>query len=216
MKGLWRGVRPSFLLSNHERNWKYVDLYVDPKSARPQALAIFAYEWLPQRGVRNYQDPHFHRKNQHGKAFSVHLGEDSPRSSEQRGSQTLLDLQKDLQDTDSGTRAYLVVRTWVTYERGTLLEIKEDREGWPSSFLPKWAAKSGGRFISRLPFSSARAFEGPLPSIFLPILILSMFGVSSNPTTLSRYLRTLGDLVRSGGVTSLVRSGLGSISSSSS
>nr|GEW33345.1 hypothetical protein [Tanacetum cinerariifolium] len=94
-------------------------------------------------------------------------------------------------------------------------EVKEDHGGWPSSLLPKWAAKSGGRFIPRLPFSSAPAFKGPLPSSFLLILLLSLFGVSSNPTTLSRYLRTLGDLVRSSGVTSLVRSGLGSISSSS-
>ncbi|GJU37483.1 hypothetical protein Tco_1185837 [Tanacetum coccineum] len=81
--------------------------------------------------------------------------------------------------------------------------VKEDRGGWPSSFLPKWAAKSRGRFISRLQFSSAPAFEGPLPLIFLPILLLSLFEASSNPTTLLRYLQTLGDLVRSGGVTSL-------------
>ncbi|GJT48330.1 hypothetical protein Tco_0974487 [Tanacetum coccineum] len=35
-------------------------------------------------------------------------------------------------------------------------------------------------------------------------MLFSLFGASSNPTTLSRCLRTLGDLVRSGGVTSLV------------
>nr|GEX75001.1 hypothetical protein [Tanacetum cinerariifolium] len=34
MESLWRGVRPSFLLSNHEQNQKYDDLHVDPKSTR--------------------------------------------------------------------------------------------------------------------------------------------------------------------------------------
>ncbi|GKC48396.1 hypothetical protein Tco_1066118 [Tanacetum coccineum] len=120
--------------------------------------------------------------------FSINLEEDSPQSSKQRGSHILLDLQKDPQGTDSGT------------------QVREDPRGWPSSFLPKLAAKSGGRFISRLPFSSALASEGPLPSIFFPILLLSLFRASSNPTTLSRCLRTLGNLVRSGGVTSLVPS----------
>nr|GEV92827.1 hypothetical protein [Tanacetum cinerariifolium] len=84
-------------------------------------------------------------------------------------------------------------------------------------FVPfQVGCKSGGRFVSCLSFSPAPAFKGPLPSIFLPLLLLSLSGASSNPTTLSRYLRALGNLVRSGGVTSLVCSSLGSISSSSS
>nr|GEX09686.1 hypothetical protein [Tanacetum cinerariifolium] len=82
-------------------------------------------------------------------------------------------------------------------------EVNEDREGRPSSFLPKWAAKSWGRFVFLFPFSPDPASEGPLPSTFLPILLLSMFEASSNPTTLSHCLRALGDLVQSGGVTSL-------------
>ncbi|GKA16366.1 hypothetical protein Tco_0696113, partial [Tanacetum coccineum] len=83
-------------------------------------------------------------------------------------------------------------------------KVKEDCRGWPFSFLSKWAAKSRGRFISRLSFSSAPASEGLLPSVFLPVLLPSLFGASSNPTTLSRYLQTMCDLVRRGGVASLV------------
>ncbi|GJW78214.1 hypothetical protein Tco_0139896 [Tanacetum coccineum] len=42
-------------------------------------------------------------------------------------------------------------------------EVNKDCRGWPFSFLPKWAAKSRERFISRLPFSSTLASNGLLP-----------------------------------------------------
>nr|GFA39743.1 hypothetical protein [Tanacetum cinerariifolium] len=95
----------------------------------------------PSKRCKKLLGSPFRRKNQHGKGFSVHLGKDIPQSGEQKASQTLLDLKNDPQGTDSGTRAYLAMRTWVAYGR----EVKEGHEGWPSSFLSKWVAKSGGR-----------------------------------------------------------------------
>nr|GFB15765.1 hypothetical protein [Tanacetum cinerariifolium] len=65
--------------------------------------------------VNGWKDRPFCHRSQHGKAFSVHLGEDNPRSSEQRELQALLDLQKDPHGMDLGTRAYLAMRTWVAY-----------------------------------------------------------------------------------------------------
>ncbi|GJY08320.1 hypothetical protein Tco_0375374 [Tanacetum coccineum] len=131
----------------------------------------------------------FLSKSQHGKVIFSHLGGNRPHPL----TKVVTDpcgTQKDPQGMDSGTRAYLDVRTWVAYGR----EVKEDRGGWPSSLLPKWATKSGGRFISHLPFSSAPASEGPLPLTFLPILLLPVSEkFSSNPTPFSRCLLTLGE-----------------------
>ncbi|GKB49488.1 hypothetical protein Tco_0900241 [Tanacetum coccineum] len=47
-----------------------------------------------------------------------------------------------------------------------------------------------------------------IPSAFLPLLLPSLFGAFSNPTTLSRCLRTTGDLGRWVGVASLLGSGV--------
>ncbi|GKB98850.1 hypothetical protein Tco_0984987, partial [Tanacetum coccineum] len=63
--------------------------------------------------------------------------------------------------------------------------------------------------------SLASISEGLIPSAFLPLLLPSLFGASSNPTTLSRCLRGPGDLSRRVRVASLQGSGLGSISRSS-
>ncbi|GJX05422.1 hypothetical protein Tco_0191338 [Tanacetum coccineum] len=49
--------------------------------------------------------------------------------------------------------------------------------------------------------------KGLTPLAFLPLLLLSMSGVSLNPITLSRCLRTIGDLGRRVGVASLLGSG---------
>ncbi|GJQ97632.1 retrotransposon protein, putative, ty1-copia subclass [Tanacetum coccineum] len=58
--------------------------------------------------------------------------------------------------------------------------------------------------------------EGLIPLVFLPLLLPSLFGASSNPTTPSRCLQTIGDLGRRVGVASWLGSGLGSISRPSS
>ncbi|GKB12496.1 hypothetical protein Tco_0846419 [Tanacetum coccineum] len=103
------------------------------------------------------------------------------------------------------------------YERLSIMrEVKEDCRAWPFKLLPRCATRSGGRLFPWLSFSLASSCEGPPPLTFLFILPPSLFGASSNPTTLSLYRRTLGDLMRRGGVVSLFCSGLGSISRSSS
>nr|GEZ97258.1 hypothetical protein [Tanacetum cinerariifolium] len=90
----------------------------------------FCVQMAP-RGVRNYQDPLFHHKNQYGKAFLVHLREDIPRSSKQIGSQILLDLRKDLKDMGSDIRAYLVLHTWVAGSPyGEITNLSLERETW--------------------------------------------------------------------------------------
>ncbi|GJZ94647.1 hypothetical protein Tco_0666850 [Tanacetum coccineum] len=66
------------------------------------------------------------------------------------------------------------------------------------------STKSGGRFT---PLFLASVSEGLIPSTFLPLLIPSLFGASSNPTTLSHCLRTTGDLGRRVGVASRLGSG---------
>ncbi|GJW55320.1 retrovirus-related pol polyprotein from transposon TNT 1-94 [Tanacetum coccineum] len=78
------------------------------------------------------------------------------------------------------------------------------------------AAKDGGRFAPLFSPSLASIYEGLIPSAFLPLMFPSLFGASSNPTTLSGYLRTPANMSWRVGVASLRGSGLGSISRSSS
>ncbi|GKB53485.1 hypothetical protein Tco_0904238 [Tanacetum coccineum] len=57
-------------------------------------------------------------------------------------------------------------------------------------------------------YSLVSIFEGLIPLAFLLLLLPSLFGASSNLTTLSRCLRTTGDLSRRVRVASLLGSGL--------
>nr|GEW57362.1 hypothetical protein [Tanacetum cinerariifolium] len=108
------------------------------------------------------------KKLSQGASTSVHLREDSLRSSEQRKSQTLLDLQNDPRGACMGNAdplyggMLLFGKGWgmylpcgggnmsrcksIGYNYTVKKEVKEDRGGWPSSLLPKWAAKSRGGF----------------------------------------------------------------------
>ncbi|GJY38750.1 hypothetical protein Tco_0425114 [Tanacetum coccineum] len=121
---------------------------------------------------------------------------------------TILSLEKETQRLPiNNARKWLRVEVNISRHKSSecMQTTRYERLAWCERIIPLGGrfplfAKSKGRFISLFPFSLASISEGLLPSAFLPALLPSLFGASSNPTTLSRCLRTPGDLGQRDGV----------------